>query len=194
MMKVAISGSAGTGKSLLAKQLSFELGSPLIPEGIREYLLEHNLKDFKGMSPRETMGMQWFILNRKIEEEKKLNSFVADRCTADNVAYALRWCGREIQDVPKAQMKHYINEAKEHCKLYDAIFILPGGIIPLENDGVRSSNENYHYEMECMIMGLLHKWDIPFYVVESISLNERMDDCMNVIKLKIKEKAARVRI
>ena len=88
-MRITISGSAGTGKTTLGKELSLKLNVPLIEEGVREYLEEKNITNFRSMSPRDTMDMQWEILNRKIEKENKLNNFVADRCVADNVAYTV---------------------------------------------------------------------------------------------------------
>jgi len=183
-MRIAISGSAGTGKTSLATHLSRYLSYPLVPEGIREYLLEHKLQDLRSMTPSQTMGMQWTILNRKVEIEKNLKDFVSDRSTADNVSYTLRWCARSTLEIPRAEIKHFINVAKKHCELYDIVFVLPGGIIPLHSDGVRSINENYQYEMECMIMGVLHKWDMPFYIVDANTIEERIEQCQETINLR----------
>ena len=133
------------------------------------------------MSPKETMGMQWSLLNSKIGKEKNLENFVADRSPADNVCYALRWCARETQDVPKSEMKHYIEVAKKHCETYDLIFFLPTGVIPLDDDGLRSSNENYQYEMNCLIKGILLDWRCPFTIIRSIGLKERLEECQDKI-------------
>ena len=37
-MKLALSGSAGTGKTTLGRRLAAETGLPYVPEGMREWL------------------------------------------------------------------------------------------------------------------------------------------------------------
>lgn len=180
-MRIAISGAAGTGKSLLAQELAKIYNVEFIEEGIRKYLEYKNIEHFRNMSPKETMEMQWSILNNKILREKKLKNFIADRSTADNLAYALRWCARETTEIPKSEMKHYIEVCQEHCNIYDIIFVLPCGSIPLEDDKVRSMNENYHYEMECTIVGALTKWGCSFEYIDSSSLQDRIKECQDIM-------------
>ena len=49
-MKIAFSGSGGTGKTTLLKELNKTMYYPVINEGIREWLRLHKFNDFKEMN------------------------------------------------------------------------------------------------------------------------------------------------
>ncbi len=158
-MRIAISGSEGTGKSILSRGLEQEFGIPRVEEGVRSYIKEHGIDNLREMSPGEYMKMQWCILYKKIEQENGVGSFVADRSVADNVAYVLRWCAREFSDI---MLDDFIRTAKEHAQdTYDLILFLPWGEIPIEDDGVRSPRKWYQYEIDRLIWGILRDWDMP---------------------------------
>jgi len=158
-MRIAISGSEGTGKSTLSRVLAREFGVPRVREGVRKYMDSHCIDNLRDMSSYEYMKMQWFLLNEKIEQENSLGSFVADRSVADNVAYVLRWCARDFSD---AMLDDFIKTAREHAQeTYDLILYLPWGEMPIESDGVRSTRKWYQYEIDRLVWGILQDWDMP---------------------------------
>lgn len=158
-MKIAISGSEGTGKSTLSRELAKEFGIPRIKEGVRDYMKRHGIENLRDMSPQEYMKMQWYLLDSKIEQESSLGSFVADRSVADNVAYTLRWCGR---DFTEKMLGKYVQLAREHAQnTYDLILYLPWGKISVEDDGVRDTRKWYLYEIDRLIWGILKDWNLP---------------------------------
>jgi nicotinamide riboside kinase len=180
--RVALSGCGGSGKSTLATELSKELGWDRIEEGVRDYLKDNNIESLRGMTPERTMAMQIEMLQRKVEKESTTENFIADRSTADNVAYALRWCA---WDLPESAMKEYIGTAYHHAyNTYDLIIHLPWGIIPLQNDGVRSNKLMYQYEIDALIRGILMKWELPHYICTSVTLDDRVNECLHIMNKK----------
>jgi nicotinamide riboside kinase len=177
-MKIALSGSAGTGKTTLVNGLSKFFTIDIIKEEVRKYLENHNITDIRAQTPRQTMDMQWWVLREKIKRENALEDFFADRSTADNLAYTLRWCA---QDIDAAEIKEYARIAKEHAKTYDAIVICPWGKLPLEDDGVRSPNEYYQYEIHCLILGILNDWQTPYRILKTNALIERINEMVRVM-------------
>lgn len=89
-MRIAIAGTHGAGKTVLAEALSAALNLPLIPEQARIVAAEMNLESCDALSadPELAATFQWRTLNCQIAEQKKHpEGFVADRCTLDALAY-----------------------------------------------------------------------------------------------------------
>jgi len=184
-IRIAISGAAGTGKSTLAEAIAKQLRIGFIPEGVREWFTKND-KNFKTMTPEDFMMMQHDLLGEKINLEACLVNFIVDCSTAEGAAYVLRWSSRTISEY---EVKVYVNKCREHCSTYDLICFLPRSI-PLVDDGVRSSNDNYNYSMNCMIKGVLTDWGIPYYTVRSTTLEDRIYECVlayRIMDKKIKE-------
>jgi len=181
-VRIAFTGSGGTGKTTLLEELNKELEYPVIGEGIREWLKENGYDDFKDLGLEGTVQMQEDTLKRKIEIESELQSFVADRTTVDNLSYALRWIGSLNPDYD-TWMAQYVTNAMLHANLnYDLIFLLPWGELPLVNDGTRSTKEWYQYMMQAIIERHIYMLEMPMvYEVESVKLEDRVDECLRII-------------
>lgn len=153
-MRVAITGSGGTGKTRLATALAEHYGYPLIEEGVREFMKISGIKDLRSLPPEKTMEMQWWLFNHKIEKETGLENFIADRSTIDNMAYVLRWCSRQAG--LESDIEKYLELARRYShNTYDLIIFLPWGKFEVEADGVRSAKRWYQYEMDRLLWGLL---------------------------------------
>lgn len=172
IMKIALSGSGSTGKTTLAYEFGKRFGVPVIPEYARETAQEMGIVEIRNMSPDQSYDFQRRILDRKINEELKYNSFIADRCTADNIAYYLRWCCRDIDD---ERNQEYIELCREHLETYDKIVFLPWKSISLENDGFRSSKIYYQFEIHCLIFGILNQYHAPFMIYSDSDLEDRIN-------------------
>lgn len=177
-MRIAVSGSAGTGKSTLAIELSKVLGLPFISEGVREYLQSVGINNFKGLSPQDTMQMQHHILNNKLMLEDKYGDFVADRSTADSMVYTLRWGSK---GTPDKEVADYIERCLTQLKTYDLILFCPWNSIAYEQDGLRSSNIFYQLEISMAVYGILSYSGATVHIVKETSLEERVKEVLEII-------------
>jgi len=154
-MRIGICGSGGCGKTTLVKAISEELGIPRIDEGVRTWLKKNNIKNLRELSSKDTLRLQEEVLENKIKQENSLGDFIADRTPLDNIAYALRWLSRE--EGIEEWFNNYYNKAMNHACTYDLIIFLQNGKIPIEDDGVRSTQYWYQEHISITILGLLSK-------------------------------------
>ncbi len=182
-MRIAFSGSGGTGKTTLVQELNKGLGFPVIGEGIREWLEDHNFTHFKELSKELTIKMQEDNLKRRIEIESSLQQFISDRSSVDNLVYALRWIGSVDTGEYDGWMAQYINAAMNHAETnYDIIFVLPWGEIEIEDDGLRSKKQWYQYMIQALIERHIYMLQRPYvYEVQKVGLQDRVDECMKLI-------------
>lgn len=136
--RIALSGSAGTGKTTLAQLLAQRLGLPLIPEAMRAYL-EAGGRRLEQLPPSEAAAILASFRQDLWARERQLGAFVADNGALDLEAYA-RWCRCE---------RHAQGELE--VGRYDAVVLLPAGVLPYIRDGVRREDA----EEEARFQGLL---------------------------------------
>ncbi len=182
-MRIALTGSGGTGKTTLLQELNKHLNLPVIGEGIRPWLKEHNFSDFKEMGLDDVRDMQQDVMFGKMKEEQSLSSFISDRTTIDNACYALYWLGQRKEYSKWYDWYH--KKAVDHFKnTYDVVFILPHGVIELENDGVRSSNKWYQFILQQMMENMVNN-NIGFksnvHIIRDTSLDNRVKECLMCI-------------
>lgn len=167
--RIAISGSAGTGKSTLARRLAAELGVPYIGEGMREYLestgVDLHTLGWDGV--RALVQRLWE--ERKEAEARCAAGFVADRSSYDFAAFWLYY--RFAQPDPETQI--LLAEATEAGR-YDAVFVLPWGTIPLEADGVRSTDPYVQLHTQMLIEGFVRRHAARVVDVRAAGLDERV--------------------
>lgn len=171
--RIAICGSAGTGKSTLARRLAAELGVPFIGEGMREYL-ERTHVDLHSLG---WDGLQSLVLTlweeRKAAEAACQAGFVADRASYDFAAFWLYY--RFAQ--PGELTERYFAETLAPGR-YDRILLLPWGRIPLLSDGVRSSDPYVQLHLQTLIEGMLHRHAPSFEEVQATTLEARVAEVL----------------
>jgi len=176
-LRIGFIGNGGIGKTTTAEALAERLKLPLIPEGVRRYMKEKGIEHLRKFSPLETWEMQKTLLERKTKMEHSLSSFIADRTTLDNAAYALFWLCRS--EIPEADLKSYVARCVAHMKRYTHIFFFPHGSIPLVDDGVRSGNNIYQYVISMIMYGMLcTACRREFHVLKETGLSERVQEIL----------------
>ena len=171
-MKIALSGSGSTGKTTLATEVSKKYGVTMIPEFAREVADEMGIVKIRDMNSDQAFEFQSRILSKKMELEDSNENFIADRSTADNIAYYLRWCCRDLSD---DQNEEYVNRCLSQLRKYDEIFLLPWQSLEIVDDGFRSIKAYYQYEIHCTIIGILRDNDIPYTVIGYNDLRSRVE-------------------
>jgi broad specificity phosphatase PhoE/nicotinamide riboside kinase len=150
--RLALSGSAGTGKTTLGRRLADELSLPFIEEGMRRRL-EAGLV----LSRLDRRGLRDLVLELWQEqlaaEEQAGDGFVADRSSADYAAFWLHY-GFHYDE---ADTEPFMERTLQHVGHYDRIVLLPWGCLPLAADGVRSTNRWLQFGFQSFVGGLLNE-------------------------------------
>ena len=150
--RIALSGSAGTGKTTLGRRLARELGLPYIAEGMRARL-ESGL-DLHSLGRRGLAELVEEIWREQVEaEERATGGFVADRSSYDFAAFWLHYGLHDGHADRGASFAAWC----EHGARYDRIVLLPWGVLPLETDGVRSSDRWIQLRVQSLIEGVLSR-------------------------------------
>ncbi|MFZ5482517.1 MAG: AAA family ATPase [Myxococcota bacterium] len=148
--RIAVSGSAGVGKTTLARALAERLDVPYIGEGMREYLERTgaNLHDLGPTGVRSVVLALWE--ERKALEAAARDGFVADRSSYDFVAF---WLYYHFA-APDRDTERLFAEALAPGR-YDRVYVLPWGRIPLVDDGVRTPNPYTQLHLQLLVEGVL---------------------------------------
>lgn len=152
-VRIAITGSAGVGKSTLADRLGGRLGLPVIEEGMRTRLSRgldlHDLSkaDFRAL----VLELFGETMAKADAARRETGGFVADRAPADFVAFWLYYGLAEDE----AATQELFERARAATASLDAVVLLPWGGIPLVDDGVRSANRWWQLHYQALLEGLL---------------------------------------
>lgn len=153
--RVALSGSAGTGKSTLGAALAARWGVPFIPEGMRARieagLRLHDLDHHQLQALIEELWEEQAAAEAQAIAQH--GGFVADRSSIDFSAFYLHY--GFTTDL--ARIERLFARLTAHADGYDAILLLPHGVLPLIDDGVRSTNPYIQLRYQVTVAGLLRQ-------------------------------------
>ena len=150
--RIAMSGSAGIGKTTLGRRLASELDVPYIDEGMRRHLeagvVLHDL------TRDEMVGLMRTLWDEQVAAEDQAiataGGFVADRSSVDFAVFWMWYGFTRPEDEPDA----FVDRALAHAQRYDHIVLPPYGVLPLEADGFRSSDVWLQRKVHLLMSGL----------------------------------------
>ena len=149
--RIALSGSAGVGKTTLGKALAERLGVSFIEEGMRERLESgldlHTLdRDQHRALVEELFDECWAA-----PEGSANVGFVADRSPIDFLAFWLYY-GFAADAEPT---KRFATRCDDAMAALDCVIVLPWGALPLVDDGIRTPNRWRQLHFQALVEGLL---------------------------------------
>lgn len=170
--RIAISGSAGTGKTTLGRRLAEELGVPFLEERMRRRLEDgFDVHSLTLADWRALVEGDWQA--QRAEEERCARGFVADRSSLD---YAAFWLHYGLHD-ERAETERFLARAFAEALRYDRIVVCPWGGPPIVHDGVRSTNRWTQLRFQALVEGLLERFVDPARVLRlalDTSVEERV--------------------
>ena len=176
-MKIAVSGSAGTGKTTLATALAGRYDCSVVAECYDEFFD----KNYDFIKPASRLQRQILTtLEHKNKLEDECGDFVADRSPVD--LFNL-WLSRGYGSNQRKTADLY-NRCRTYIKKYDRIVVLPWSALPLVQVDAhvgrrRVMNPWIQLYNHSTMIGLLQQWvsgnhllPIPFAMA---ALNARVD-------------------
>ena len=148
--RIALSGSSGTGKTTLGRRLADALGLPFLEERMR-IRLQSGL-DLHGLDLADFRRLLVELWEEQDALERAApDGFVADRSVADHAAFWIHY--GMIHD--RAATEPWMERLLARLADYDRVLLFPWGVLPLADDGVRSTNRWAQFQFQVTLEGLL---------------------------------------
>ncbi len=165
--RIALAGSAGTGKTTLGRALAARRGLPFLEEGMRRRL-EAGLdwgKLFAQPGRYEVLLGELWEEQLALEEaalDSLAGGFVADRSAYDHAAFWLHYGHLHDRVATDRWMRRLIEAGRR----YERVVLLPWGRRPIEDDGVRSTDPWLQLRFQGILEGLLWRFAPEGQVLE----------------------------
>ena len=179
-MLIAISGSQGSGKSTILKELK-SLGYPVIERKTARSILEDwgVTLDVVNSDYDLKLAFQDELVRRKYvdEVEATLSSEISftERTFSDLFTYALIAFGQ--YNNYDEWLDHYFETCKNYCHAYEHVFYIKSKFFDnIENDGVRSTNRHYSRLIDHTMLDITQQmvYDSKITIIEATDLSERI--------------------
>lgn len=161
--RIGFCSAGGTGKTTLLNPLSLKLGLDIKNLTTQSLMSEFHLKNqndavsVAGVVPDIGIQFQTKLINNRtdffyqVSDMEGNDEFVSDRTPLDSLAYYM--IHNSYWDTQESTQK-LIDKVKESSQYFDYVFMLPTKVIPVENNGVRGLNPEYHELVQNTIKSL----------------------------------------
>lgn len=167
-MRVAVSGSANTGKSTFIKDFlkNWEGIYSTPDQSYRDIIKEKKLKH----SDKTTKETQKIILDSMVESHMaytKTDNVIFDRCPLDNIIYSLHSYDKESSDIDSDFIDECIPIVRESMKFLDIILYIPyDERVAIQQGKTRVSRKEYILEIDNIFKEVerqYHSESCPFF-------------------------------
>jgi cob(I)alamin adenosyltransferase len=159
-LRIGVSGAPGVGKTTLARALGDALGIPVLPEEMRAHL-ERTGQPLTELARDDAAQVLHALWRERAGRERATPSFVADNSCLDFAAYAVFYDCLAEPAPGEPDEPVLLREPRAHLADYDAIIVLPCGVLPYERDGVRPASRSAQLRHHLIIDGMLRRWAAP---------------------------------
>jgi thymidylate kinase len=172
--RIIITGASGVGKTTLVELLAPLLSLPIIPEVARVLCKELGYDKIGDIPDQE--GFKRKVLQRQIEEENRLGTFISDRSALDSWVLWQRW---NICQAMTFDTEIYYGTARSQASAYTDIIYVPP-MFPPPNDGFRWIDTDYQRQIDRIVRMTLHDWELwgHTYVVRAANVEARVKEVM----------------
>jgi nicotinate (nicotinamide) nucleotide adenylyltransferase len=180
--RIAVSGSAGIGKSTLCYKLANVLGYPLLPDVTDAILCKYGYSGWREVtSQEEIVKIRFEALERKIEQENSNEFFVSDKSVVDYLGY---WDLNTSRNATKSESEQYEMYVSDQIKRYDLVLLLMWGRLPLEDIPRRNVDEVHQFHVHSAITFRLLQFKAPFVVFNQKAMKSSNDilTCLSKIR------------
>jgi nicotinamide riboside kinase len=181
---IAIVGAESSGKSFLLQNLACEISVPIIKELVRTTMKDLALDSPPAYGCNFQLTQEFQAKLQEVREKKESvigGPFFADRSSIDSYAYTLACCGRD----PESQqwLEEFSKQSFIYAdKMYQLFILVPSGKFPMTPDGVRNPLKFNAMLMHYLILGILIDLNLPHYVVESVDIDHRTSEVLDLLK------------
>lgn len=180
-MLIAVSGSQGSGKSVLLQQIKDNGYNIIERKTSRSILTDWNVSLQQINNDHEwTTKFQNEIIKRKFDDEMHAlndpyNVYFTERTYADLMVYFLLATGGN--NIMSDTLKDYFKQCIKYQQKYSKVFYLKAGHFVPEHDGVRGSNIHYSRVVDLVMLDMTQQMTSPdkLIVVDTPCLEQRLN-------------------
>ena len=153
MIGIGLCSAGGTGKTTLLEPLSKKFDLPIVNLTTGELMKQFNLDNqnevvaVAGVVPHIGIDFQSKLIKDRTNHFRRYrgyypsDGFISDRTPLDSLAYyMIHNCYWDKEE----NTVDLIREVTDSANLFEYVFMLPVGVIPVENNGIRGLNPFYH--------------------------------------------------
>ena len=174
-MKIGLCGTMSVGKTTLVKALK------KVPE-FKDYNFATERSKYLNdlgipLNTDSTLNGQTVFLAERCAELMN-NEIITDRTIIDVMAFT-----QNAKSIPYQDKDKFIEYAKEFIREYDYIFYISPNGLPIEDNGVRETDEHYRDVIDFTIISYIKKYAYMMKNIETIkgTTKERVEQILNVI-------------
>lgn len=154
--RIALSGSAGTGKTTLGQAIAAHLDVPYIEEGFRKRVDQGLVLYQLDEAERRALLRELWAEQRELELAAP-EGFVSDRSSVDFAAFWLHYALTDAEEETAA----FLDDMEREAGRTERILLLPWGVLPLVSDGVRSTNPWLQLRFHALLDGMHQRLTPP---------------------------------